>query len=404
MRAEAESFCSCATDSGTSVGAFKNSECASLGVPRFSGELDCDDAEAAEYGALSGAGSLTDVNGFGCRGAGSLLAQRYGATAAGCGWAAGEPASPTYGAACPNPAGVCGGECEPAVWLAGNPLQAPGNFCLAMLSGAGDAAAIFGGASEPSAALAGSRSLVLVVQAGQTNGLWASGSAPLAFETHTFAISKLVAFPANIESSGVLAHPWKGDQCGDSNHCTDTWLGLDSGASLSHFPFVGTSIYTLDNCEAARTGATYVVGSAASLACNGSQIRLVAPSNYTRSTDWPFGAEGLVQVAYKGFGTASMEWIVLFTPAGGARKTLFHATGFDARGASPPSPYNPNAYANANQGGGETPTTVDTGRVVDNLLIQSWTAGQEPADVVAAMPTASQMELGAASVPTLCCR
>ena len=407
--AQAEGFCSCATDSGTSVGSYKNAECTTLGVPKMAGEdLDCDDAESVYYGSpYSGTNTLTDGGGSGCRGAASLLGDRYGGTAAGCGWSAGQPASPTYGSSCANPAGPCGGECEPAVWLDGDPLQAPSNYCWAMLT-ANVSDDLFDGATQPSAPLAGSRSLALVVHPQETNGLWNSGTAPFSFQTHTYALSKLLAFPSNIASSGVLYRPWKGDQCGLSNHCMDTWLGEDSGASTDNFPFVGMSIYTLSNCSGAVSGATYVVGSSISLSCNGSQVRLVSPSNYLRPTDFPYGQVGLVQVFYKGFGTSSMEWAVYFTPLGGSRKTLFHVQNFNSTGATSPSPYNPNAYSNANQvdvfGDSCTDrgdcTTLDTGRVWDNFLIQSWSSGTSPADVLAAMPTPTQMQLTASESPT----
>lgn len=407
--AQAETFCSCATDSGT-AGTFKNAECQNtLGVPRVAAVSWCDDFEAAGYTAQTGANSWTaacTTGGVSARGGGSLWAQRYGGTSAGCGWSHGttfsvgtspcdlrvNDGSPCGGGNCP-----CGDECEPAGWLTGDPLEAGNSACVGILR-ANDIDDLFPAATEPSAPLAGSNSLVEIVQTGQTNGLWQNGSA--SFNTHTFAISKIVAFPSDIASSGILDWPWKGDQCGADNHCTDTWLGALNGYSTNIFPFAGTSIYTLDNCSAARSGATYVVGSISNVSCNGSQFRVEGVTNYNRSTDWPYGQAGLVQVFYRAYGTSSTEMRVMFTPLGGSRLTLLHITGLNTTGASTPSPYNPNAYANANQGGGETPTSRDTGRIMDNLLIQSWTSGTAPADVLAVMPTPSEMQFGEAPPPS----
>lgn len=399
----AESFCTCATDAGTSVGAFKNAECEGLGIPKAAGEdLDCDDAERSEYVALTGTNSLTDDSYYGqtgCRGNGSLLGDRYGNTPAGCGWSASQPASPTYGSACRSDPGVCGGECEPAVWLEGNPLQVPANFCWAMFT-SGVADDIFDGATTPAAPLAGNRSLALVVQAGQTNGKWDGGTTPLSFHEHTFAISKLLAYPSNLASTGILAFPWKGDQCGPNAHCVESWLGGDT----NQFPFQGPIIYSLDNCPAAIAGATYVVGTSSDVDCGGggTNFRVLRPTNYSRSTDWPYGTTGLLQVFYRAMGTSTSEVKVMFTAAGGTRKTVFHVQNLDTRGYETMVPYAPNPFANANQGLGETPTTLDTGRVWDNLLIQSWTSGTAPADVTAAMFTPAQMQLavGGAS-PTI---
>lgn len=405
----AETFCSCATDAGT-AGTFKNSECQNtIGTPRMAGTIEvCLDFEGSEWTALTGSNSLTDActtSGVSERAGGSLWADEFGGNAAGCGWAHGETfsvgtspndlrindANPCGGGNCP-----CGDEAEPAVWLNGDPLEAGTNACLGVVL-ANDVDDLFSGATTPSTPLAGSNSLVQIVQTGQTNGIWDGDTMA---NTHTFAMSKLSAYPSNIASTNILTWPWKHDQHGNNDHPFDMWLGTANGYSTAYFPFVGMSVYNFANCTASRSSATYTVGSIGDTACNGSQLRITGPQNYTRSTDWPYGQAGCVQGFIRGYGTSTAEWKILFTPLGGSRKTIFHIQNLDMSGISnSPSPFRPNAYANANQGGGETPTTAPTGRFTDNLLIQSWPSGTAPADVEAAMPTCDQMQFSAGEPP-----
>lgn len=404
--AAAESFCPCATDSGTSVGNYKNAECQALGVPRFAGELvRCLDFEGPSWTTTTGDGSLTDQSPVsGCGFTGLSLRGRAGPGAIfgapidpTCQWSNG--ATFTLGPDCDTQANEGGqpcGKCYPSWWLTGDSLQAGSNRCLGTFR-TGDAAGAFSGSTTPSAPLAGSNSLAHIVPAGQTTGLFSGGS--LTFHPHTFGISLLKAYAPNVFTSGVANAPWKGDQCGQNHHCIDTWQ--QQGVPASFFPFSGTNVYGMASCAARRDAATYVVGVKGDTDCNGASgpFRILTPSNYSQPTDWPLGTMGLVQVLYEGHGTSSTTITILFTPLGAARKTLFKVTGLDTTGAESPSPFSFNAYANANEAGGFSDTTEDSGRVTDNFFIQSWTSGTAPADPLAAMPTPSQMQFAAAAGP-----
>lgn len=408
--AHAETFCSCATDAGA-PGAFKNAECRTLGVSRQRRVIHCEDFEAPAFSAPTGADSWTaacTAGGVSARGAGSRFAQVYGGTAAACGWAQGEvfqvgtspcdlridDARPCGGGNCP-----CGDECEPAGWLAGDPLQAGANACVGIVR-RDEFDDLVPGTTGPTAPLSGWNSLALLVQPGRTNGLFTGGPNPIGKAgTHTVVYSRLSAYPSNLPASGVLAFPWKHEQFGvrsgqNGGHLCDMWLGTANGFDPKAFPFAAMGFFwneSQSDCERARSGATYDVGSSADTQCT-AQVALrytASGAVYDRETDWPYGRVRALRCMVKGYGTPTTEVSVWVDD-----EKIVGIRNLDTRGARGSiDTFGLNAFANANQGGGETPTTSIAARYLDNVLLQAWTAAECAEDGAAcgAPPTVAEV-------------
>lgn len=204
--------------------------------------------------------------------------------------------------------------------------------------------------------------------------------------TTSLGIIQLRAYSSNASSASGINDPWKDDEFGDCPYCESTWMGnvgIGDGGNVFPFspimfldPAIGGGAARLAACNAAITapGFTLHVGQ---IGCNDIALEYGATNGtgtgqYDQATDWPFGQWRCARGYVTGMGTSSMAmkiWI--------GDELIIHFSGFDGTVLSNKNYDNVawNAYANSNQGLGESPTTATIYRYQDNLL---FTTGEPP--------------------------
>jgi hypothetical protein len=186
-------------------------------------------------------------------------------------------------------------------------------------------------------------------------------------------ITEAVAYPNNIQTSGIVNGPWKGNEWGPHDH--GMFMFHDGGGLTSTFPFYGfffqTSLGNTTACNAALAGATI---SAGTFNCNGNGVTW-RPTNYNRATDWPLGTWACVRGYYQNIGLSNMAWKITFTGPSGVEKTVTQISNFNGtilNVGSGMTGFAFDNYANVNNGYPEsTPTNQVTFRYEDNIHIRA---------------------------------
>jgi len=311
------------------------------------------------------------------RGYNSYWNRNYGPGVDDVMWLEGTPAAPTKGCTC-NTGGA--GSCNVGAWSPSDMWQANSFAAIAILRNGDFNDEISSLGSGPSNTSDGGNGVFDGVQSfahrmirGRTQGI--TGEAAFAAST-TFGITMAIAYAANVDTSGIVGAPWKPDewrQVASSPYGPEGILmGHVSRSSIN--PFQQNAIYlglmTEAQCNTAINNASKKVGT---MQCDSVTMRWFADSRvYSRDTDYPLGSWGCVRAFFQNLNTGSSTLKIWFTGPAGVEKTLVDISGLDMRNTYIGKGLQSivwNAYANANSGLGETPTTETTFRYTDNIHI-----------------------------------
>ena len=219
------------------------------------------------------------------------------------------------------------------------------------------------------------------IRSGDTGGI--EGHFSFGSPRTTIGVTMAVAYAANASASGIFQFPWKPNEWTtvvDSNFGGDGLLlgHVSSGLTSANGPFEQNVLLSppdgsqLSACNAAIAAATKTVGS---MTCDGVAMRWF-PSTFNLANDWPLGTWGCVRTYYQNLGSSSAQLQIFLTTAlTNGEKTIVNISNLNMTSTRATGGYTGvdwNAYANANQGLGETPTTQTTFRYEDNM---HWRAG-----------------------------
>ena len=213
-------------------------------------------------------------------------------------------------------------------------------------------------------------------------------------QVRTFGITMAMAFPNNLDASGVLNGMWKfnewpstpGGAAGDG-----LFMFGHNGEVNTTFPFYQfifadfskTNAQRQAICQASVSAATKIAGN---LQCDneGDFMWRASSANYSRPVDWPFGTWACVEGYFQNLGTTNSSIQMWFTSPSGVRKKLIDISGLDLSISSAANGYygmSFNNYANTNGFGNITPGQYDSGmpttqttfRYEDNIHIRAGT-------------------------------
>jgi len=305
----------------------------------------------------------------GLRGNNSYWSKTYGAPASFCGWRDSSP-SPTKGTACAY------SNCYAGEWSSGDPWTANAFACIDIFQDGefNDEVSALGSGPiklpDGSGVWDGSQTLGHRIQAGVQNDIIGTKNFTATTE---IGITMALAYAANAASSGVWNYPWKhnefinlrGEQAAHWN-LGRTGLGGGGARPYSSVFFNATfSSASQPACESARQSAN-IFGQSD---CNSITFRWGAdPSAYNQAIDFPWGTWACHRAYVSGMGTSNMTMQIWHNET-----LVFSMTGFDGTVLRPQG-YKAwiwNAYANANQGLGETPTSETTYRYEDNVHVRA---------------------------------
>jgi len=187
-------------------------------------------------------------------------------------------------------------------------------------------------------------------------------------DSREIGITMALAYSSNVVASGILNSPWKHDEWGEADQHWN--LGLTGTGPTSVRPYKPFFWMTggAGPCNTALSNATLFRGSTP--VCNGAGLIYGAdPAYYNQSTNFPYGTWGCHQAHITGIGTTNVTLKLWHNSV-----LIFHLTNFDGTLMTDATngwgSVDLNAYANANQGTGETPTTQTAYRYQDNIHIR----------------------------------
>lgn len=227
----------------------------------------------------------------------------------------------------------------------------------------------------------GNQHMAYRVGVGNTQGIlgattWSS--------TTSLGIIQLRAYSSNAASASGTNDPWKDDEYGDCPLCESTWMGnvgIGDGGEIFPFspimfldPALGGGRLAACNAAISDPGFTLHVGQ---IGCNDLALEYGATNGtgvgqFNQAADWPFGQWRCARGYVTGMGSTNMEMKIWF-----GDELVIHFSGFDGTILANKNYDNVawNAYANSNQGLGESPTTETLYRYQDNILL---TTGEPP--------------------------
>ena len=315
------------------------------------------------------------------RGDNSRWRTLYG-TGAGCLIANGQPVSPRKGQRCNVPGfQSCTGGLEYTSLNQGNAIDGQGRDAWGPGVNSIACVDIIGPSSDvsdevASLTLAGGNSggafegysMAYRVGAGQAGSIL--GEKGFA-QTTQVGITMALAYSSNMASISLIDDPWKHDEWGGPDSGAgfiEGWNLFNTGAGDNDvFPYRGFMFHTSQSaCNTALTNANKILGQ---FACSSQALQLgAATSAYQQATNFPFGTWGCHQAHISGMGTTNTT--IKYWHNG---VLIMHLTGFNGTVLQNKS-YDfvkLNAYANANQGLGETPSTQTGYRYQDNIHVRN---------------------------------
>ena len=353
--------------------------------------LFCEDFEDLDFYLNTSLDWAQSASGTpGDRGLGSQWTTQYGVGGANTVWTTGNPASPKVGSTCSPSGQVCGNKeyCSGSQSLL--VLGSAGSDCWDGNSGSAidiqrdedykaeiGSLTLTGGRSGGGDVFDGKAHFAHRVEAGKINNILGSKRFTAVTEV---GVTMAVAYSSNLGSISLYDDPWKHEEWGNYPFAEFWMLGnlrtpADASAPSvnSVFPFLtffwmrnASSSYN-SACETALAAATKSVGY---FDCYAEKLYMSArTTEYTQSVNWPFGTWGCVQAHIRGMGTTSMGVTISLNGT-----TLIQMDGFNATTNLHNQNYSEmfwNAYANANQGLGETASTGTGFRYHDNIHVRN---------------------------------
>lgn len=368
----------------------------------------CEDFESRDYYENTAQDWVTPQSGWaGDRGLGSRWVSNYGSSGASY-WTSGNPASPKVGSVCSPSGQVCGAKeyCSPSqsslvLGFASNDCWDGNSGAAIDVQRAGDHRAEIGslslsGGSGTSADVgAGNQHMAFRIGAGNTAGIVGGRNWSSATE---IGVTSLVAYSSNLASTGILNDYWKGHEWGTTDSI-EWWtngnmLNVGSAATFPFRNFFWQASGTGASACTTELRNSLLVGTGS---CDGGKIYFGASNGtgvgqYNQATDWPFGTWGCIRAHMTGLGTADVEVRIWFN-----EELVLHIDGFDSTYMNNKhyDRFVWNHYSNANQAGGNGPTSATSFVYEDNFHIRRGTPvscsavgfGSAPAGTTTPTPT-----------------
>lgn len=302
------------------------------------------------------------------------------------------PVTPTFGNVCGNGFTLCANN----VYLNGNLNNTNGTgggvaVQMGIMSVASDFSAIIGTEIAPTNTRSGTAgvydgnaNLGFIIPAGQSGGI--AGETTFSPTTH-LGVTYAVALPLNHVTSGISSCSgdcnWKWDewiQTNETGFQYDSIAGfavLGSGsADNPQVPFTGFIQMTTGTCATVR--AAEVINKGAVVQCqDNNTIQFRGDTSYQFPRDWPLGTWACVRMEMDLSTITNVkfkQWILSSVLT--SETLVTDISGWDFTGTSLTGGYKGikwNAYSNANQGLGGTPTNATTFRYEDNMIVTNGT-------------------------------